>query len=90
MDLLPSSRALVCFGWFPCLIVPTLAFGLPSLLWPRPAFIAKDVRMQKEQEMTTSHSAAAAAGADPMDDMETVRTNTSDSVLTMKSMVQEV
>ncbi len=80
----------MCFGWFPCLIVPTLAFGLPSLLWPRPAFIAKDGSSHEGQEMT-SHAAAVAAvvasEADPTDDMETVRTNTSDSVLTMQEEV---
>jgi NSS family neurotransmitter:Na+ symporter len=31
--------ALFCFGWAPCLVVPALAFGIPSLVWPKPGFI---------------------------------------------------
>jgi len=29
--------ALVCFGWVPCLIIPVLAFAIPSFLFEKPS-----------------------------------------------------
>mmetsp|Transcript_13424 Transcript_13424/g.38960 ORF Transcript_13424/g.38960 Transcript_13424/m.38960 type:complete len:89 (+) Transcript_13424:1643-1909(+) len=78
--------ALVCFGWIPCLVVPTLAFAVPSLIWPNPNFLSST---ESESNRTGQELAnMKLPGADVEDLVDTVRSNT--SVVTMESMHQEV
>ncbi|QDZ22970.1 sodium/chloride symporter [Chloropicon primus] len=84
--------ALVCFGWIPCLVIPTLAFGLPSLFIEKPSQIRSKLQLACTKRASHQRGTKTEEGggdANPEDEVvDTVRSNT--SVVTMDSLTHEV
>ena len=74
--------AQVCFGWLPCLVVPVLCFGIPSLIWQKPPFITKlhDGENEQQRQRSIEEELVDMKGDDTSDDP---------GVLSMQTMPQE-